>query len=110
MPDTRRKTPVTQKRKDIANVHEIAVRATEHAAAHGRNVTLKDVARAHRQVMSSFYKNKAVPGGDLPPATDGNDLAERKKYLRSVGPVSSRDAFNNKMGGRRRTRRRSTYR
>jgi hypothetical protein len=106
MPDTRRKTPVTQKRKDIANVHEIAVRATEHAAAHGRNVTMKDVARAHRQVMSSFYKNKAVPGGDLPPATDAYDLAQRKKHLRPVEPVSPRDAFNNKMGARRRHTRR----
>ena len=106
MPDTRRKTPVTQTRKDIANVHEIAVRATEHAAAHGRDVTRQDVIRAHRQVMSSYYKNKAVPGGDLPPATDAKDLAERKRHLRPVEPVYPRDAFNKKMGGRRRRTRR----
>ena len=45
-------------------------------------------------------------GGDLPPATDAKDLAERKKYLRPVEPVSPRDVFNKKVGARRRRTRR----
>ena len=45
-------------------------------------------------------------GGDLPPATDANDLIERKKHLHHVDPVSPRDAFGKKIGARRhRTRR-----
>jgi hypothetical protein len=45
-------------------------------------------------------------GGDLPPATDANDLLERKKHLRHVEPVSPRDVFGRKIGARRhRTRR-----
>ena len=112
MPDTRRKTPVTKNRRDAANVHAIAVRATEHAAAHGREVTKQDVVKAHREVMAHMYKEKAVPGGfherggDLPPATDAKDLIERKKHLISIGPVSPRDTFNRKVGARRRRTRR----
>ena len=63
MPDTRRNIPVTKQRKDVANVHAIAVRATEHAVAHGREVTRQDVAKAHREVMAHIYREKAVPGG-----------------------------------------------
>lgn len=54
--------PVTQKRRDIANVNAIAAAARAAAAAHDREVTMQDVVRAHHTVMSS-HKDKAVPGG-----------------------------------------------
>lgn len=121
MPDTRRKTPVTKNRRDAANVHAIAVRATEHAAAHGREVTERDVLKAHREVMSHIYKEKAVPGGfrekggDLPPSTDENSLKKAKELLQAVpkgqGPPV-RDAFGKiqgRQGGRTRRRRRRSH-
>jgi hypothetical protein len=121
MPDTRRKTPVTKNRRDAANVHAIAVRATEHAAAHGREVTKQDVVKAHRHVMSQIYKDKAVPGGfhekggDLPPSTDENALKKAKELLQVVpkgqGPPV-RDAFGkvkSRQGGRTRRRRRRSH-
>jgi hypothetical protein len=121
MPDTRRNTSVTNRRKDVANVHAIAVRATEHAAAHGREVTKQDVAKAYRKVMSHIYKEKAVPGGfhekggDLPPATDENALKKAKELLQVVpkgqGPPI-RDPFGkvkSRQGGRTRRRRRRSH-